>query len=206
MRVPSSIAMLSTSVALAVGCGGKEGDDESANGSGLSPDDVVTTDASVSLDADCPDVDFSARLADALRDCGAPTPTGTSTPLATFVVGRWLWCSPIAIGGYPPGQPIAGPLGSVGVEFTGDGRAFFLRLACDGTIVRGTGGHPTDSGPIGTWANTYAVLGESQITLYAADTAESDFAEAKWDDSPKRMLLNQMGVLEAMYVVAPDRI
>jgi hypothetical protein len=188
-----------------IACGGKTHDGDSSSDKGLSGDPYdadVTTDASVSLDADCPGTDFGARLAIAQKDCGAPMPTGSAVPLASFVLGRWLWCPSDS------GVPIVGPPGSVGVEFATDGVAHFLRLACDGTIVRGTGGYASDA-EIETWENPYELLDGNEIQILYDKTPTSEMFQigtVTEGDEPKRMWIDGMGVNHTMYIVAPDRI
>jgi hypothetical protein len=201
MRARDSIASLAA--CLVIACGGERRDGDSSSNNGLSGYDAdVTTDASVSLDADCPEVDFTARLAAARKDCSAPMPTGSAVPLASFVLGRWLWCPNSS------GAPIYGPPGSVGVELATDGVAHFLRLACDGTVVRGSGGRASDA-EIETWENPYELLDGDEIQISYDKTPTSEMFElgvVTEGDDPKRMWIDDMGVVHTMYVVAPDRI
>ena len=158
-------------------------------------------------DAGCPD--FSARLAAAMADCAAPMPgrkvDGDESAIADFkpfVVGRWLSCPSST------GAPIPGPSGNVGVEFTAEGRAIFLRVACDGAIVRGSGGGPIDGGPPQTWDNRYEILDPGgQLNVYYGDpwTREA-IVHATFDPSPKRIGFDNEGVFQGMYVVAPERL
>lgn len=201
-----------------IACGSRALEVDGANGNSLigGPGADTGSETSSSTPAQtgetCADIDFSERLAAAMPSCSAPMPTargwdkGNAGDLAefkTFVVGRWLTCS------LPPGIPA--PAGSVGIEFTADGRSYFLTVDCTGAIVRGKGGTTSDAGPITSWENWYEFLPSGQLNLYyggppAGGWSGMNIPHGAFDTSPRRMWIDVMGVFSSMYVPAPERI
>ncbi len=149
-------------------------------------------------DAACLPGDHAAHLAAvqaSLCAVSMPTLDASKTPGFTkLLVGRWLSCPS------PTGLALNGPPESVGIEFTADGKAIYLKLDVCGNIVRGSG--PT---AYADWSNTWEFLPEYN-QLNVQGSAWEQIVHPKVGTSPLRMWLENEGVSESTFVAAPAHI